>query len=86
MAENLKNYEASPQKSSGRAKKLVAKLAVDFEDSMNNDLHVKDAFDRLFHTVSRLVKVKDEGKLGVEDSREAIAKLKAIDQVLQVIF
>ncbi len=53
---------------------------------MNNDLNVKDAFDTLYKTVSRLVTLKDKRKLSVEDSNKVMTKLKAIDQVLQVIF
>jgi cysteinyl-tRNA synthetase len=85
MVKNL-NVEAAKQTSSGRAKKLVKKLRTDFEENMNNDLHVKAAFDSLYKTVLKLVKLKEKQRLSAEDSREALAKLKAIDYVLQVIF
>jgi hypothetical protein len=53
---------------------------------MNNDIQVKDAFDSLYTTVSRLVEQKEKQMLSMEDSKEALAKLKAIDYVLQAIF
>ena len=65
---------------------MVAKLTVDFEENMNNGLHVKEAFDTLFNTVSKLVGLKDKRRLSAKDSNEALARLKAIDKVLQVIF
>ncbi len=86
LVKNVSGHEPATQKSGARAKKLVAKLTVDFEENMNNDLHVKDAFDTLLDTVSKLAAFKDKRKLSVKDSNEATAKLKTIDQVLQVIF
>lgn len=53
---------------------------------MNNDLHVKDAFDELVKTLSKLATLKEKHELSVEDSKRAMAKIRAIDQVLQVIF
>jgi cysteinyl-tRNA synthetase len=86
MAKNLRVEEGAKQTSSVRAEKLVKKLGTDFEENMDNDLQVKAAFDSLYKTVSKLVKLKEKRRLSVEDSREALAKLKAIDYVLQVIF
>ncbi len=86
MVEKLSGNKTVAQKSGTRAKELVAKLTVDFEKNMNNDLHVKDAFDELVNTVSKLATFKEKHELSVEDSNEAIAKLKAIDEVLRVIF
>jgi len=86
MVKNLTVAEGSEQKSSVRAKKLVKKIKTDFEENMNNDLQVKAAFDSLYKTVSRLVRLKKRQGLSAEDSREALAKLKAIDYVLQTIF
>jgi hypothetical protein len=53
---------------------------------MNNDLHVKNAFDALFRTVSILVSLTEKGKVSVKDAEKAVAELKSIDHVLQVIF
>ena len=53
---------------------------------MNNDLQVNAAFDSLYTTVSRLVRLKEKQFLSAEDSKEALEKLKAIDYVLQTIF
>ena len=86
MINNLKVNEGSVQESSTQAKKLVKEIKTDFEENMNNDLQVKAAFDSLYKTVSGLVKLKKENLLSLEDSKEALGKLKAIDYVLQVIF
>jgi len=40
----------------------------------------------LCKTVSRLVRLEEKQELSAEDSKEALAKLKAIDFVLQAIF
>jgi cysteinyl-tRNA synthetase len=86
MVNKLGVAEGAEQKSSVRAKKLVKKIKTDFEENMNNDLQVKAAFDSMYKTVSRLVRLKETQKLSVEDSKEALAELKAIDYVLQAIF
>jgi len=69
-----------------KAKRLVAQLTTDFEEHMNNDLHVKEAFNSLYKTVESLVSLKENQMLSNEDSKEAINKLKSIDYVLQTIF
>jgi len=86
MVKSLSVAEGGEQKSSVRAKKLVKKIKTDFEENMNNDLQVKAAFDSLYKTVSTLVRLKKRQGLSAEDSKEALAKLKAIDYVLQAIF
>ena len=86
MVKNLKVTEDANRQSSAEAKKLVKQLKTGFEENMNNDLHVKAAFDSVYRTVSSLVKLKEEQQLSMEDSKEALVKLKAIDYVLQTIF
>ena len=86
MLNNLKVAVDSEQKSDVTAKKLIKKITTDFEENMNNDLQVKATFDSLYKSVSKLVALKEKQKLSVEDSKEALQKLKAIDYVLQVIF
>lgn len=86
MVKNLSGHVATAQKSSARARKLLAKLTADFEENMSNDLHIEEAFNLLFNTVYRLVILKEKRKLSKKNSNEAIAKLRQIDQVLQVIF
>jgi cysteinyl-tRNA synthetase len=86
MVKKLDATEDSEQKSSAAAKKLVKKIKSYFEEHMNDDLQVKAAFDSLYKTVSSLVKLKEQKMLSVEDSKEALAELKAIDYVLQAIF
>lgn len=86
MVTRLQNFKTTAEKSTPKAEKLIARLKKDFEANMNNDLHVKDAFDALFRTVSKLVSITEKHKVSVEDIREAMAELRRIDQVLQVIF
>ena len=86
MVKKLGASDGAEQESSARAKKLVNQITAGFEENMNNDLHVKAAFDSVYRTVSSLVKLKEEQKLSMEDSKEALAKIKAIDYVLQTIF
>lgn len=69
-----------------KTKNLIAKLKLVFEEKMNDDLHVKDAFDALFQTVSTLSSLAEKGKVSTDDAEEIVADLKSIDQVLQVIF
>ena len=86
MVTRLQSFKTTTRKSNPKAKKLIAKLKNDFEANMNNDLHVKSAFDALFRTVSKLVSLAEKGKGDFENIEKAIAELKRIDQVLQVIF
>jgi cysteinyl-tRNA synthetase len=86
MVNNLFITKDAIQTSSLEAKRLVKKIKEDFEKNMNNDLHVKAAFDWLYTTVSKLVKLKEKQQLSTEDSKEALKELKAVDYVLQVIF
>jgi len=85
MVKKLGVAEGGEQKSSVEAKKLVKQIKTDFEENMNNDLRVKAAFDALHKTISRLAKLKEKQMLSADDSKEALAKLKAIDYVLQAI-
>ena len=87
MVKKLASTEDSEQQQSSQsAKKLVKKIKSDFEENMNDDLQIKAAFDSLYKTVTRLVKLKEKQKLSADDSKDAVAELKAIDYVLQAIF
>ena len=86
MVKKLEVNDNVANESSVQAQKLVSKLTSDFEEHMNNDLQVKPAFDSLYATVERLVTLKEKQMLSVEDSKEALKKLKTIDYVLQAIF
>ncbi len=86
MVKKLSINEESDHESSIRAKKMVTKIKTDFEKNMNNNLHVKAAFDSLYKTVSILVNFKINKKLSDKDSKEALSKIREIDYVLQTIF
>lgn len=81
---NLQNVEAG--ESSQTVKGLVSEITTSFEENMNNDLDIKNAFDDLLRVISKLNRLKRKGKLAVEYAKAAVANLKKIDQVLQVIF
>jgi cysteinyl-tRNA synthetase len=58
MVNNLNGLQMVVKESSFTVQNLVVQLKTNFEENMNNDLHVKDAFDMLYNTVSRLVTLK----------------------------
>jgi cysteinyl-tRNA synthetase len=78
------DVEASGPDAEGR--RLVERLRPDFEAQMNDDLQVKQAFDGLFVTVSRLGELAAARRLARADARRALRELGRIDTVLQVIF
>jgi cysteinyl-tRNA synthetase len=71
---------------SRRAKQLVASLVSGFEESMDDDLDVKSAFNRLFKTVSQLDNLNKTGRLSAEDANAALESLRSVDLVLKLIF
>jgi len=69
-----------------RAGKLVERMHENFRKKMDDDLHVKAAFDAVFEAVAKLISMEDRGMLGMTDSGRALEALKAIDGVLRSIF
>lgn len=63
---------------------LVSNLAADFENSMNNDLDVKTAFDNLFEKIRFLHKKRKT--LSSKNLKKILNDLHRIDSVLQCIF
>ena len=53
---------------------------------MNDDLHVKKAFETLLGNVSRLLDHAEKDRLSRKDVETTVSSLKQIDEVLQVIF
>jgi hypothetical protein len=53
---------------------------------MDNDLDVKDAFDKLYESVSKLHKLLVQRKLSAKDAKAAIDGLHRVDSVLRVMF
>lgn len=86
MVNELQKSRSTSSKSNPAVEKLVSKMRKDFELNMNNDLHVKDAFDSLFTTVSRLDIYRKKGRMSASEAEEAVNILESIDQVLQIIF
>ena len=86
MVNKIQSSKKAVGSSDKKTKKLVAKLKCVFEENMNDDLHVKNAFDALHRTVFRLFSLSEKGKVSVDDLQKIVTDLKSIDQVLQVIF
>jgi cysteinyl-tRNA synthetase len=84
MVQDLEKAESD--RSSEKAKRLIARIVSGFEAHMDDDLGVKAAFDEIFGVVSALHELKKQGKLGLEDAKSAVANLKKIDSVLQIVF
>ena len=78
--------KANAKNPSIQGKKLALRIALDFQDSMNDDLDVNGAFDHLCKTVSRLDSLRRNEKLGAKDAASALEALKLADKVLKVIF
>lgn len=64
--------------------KLTKELVSDFENTMNNDLAVKAAFDKLYETISQLHKNRE--LLTVNNVKDTLDGLHRVDSVLQFIF
>ena len=84
VVHELENVESAEH--SEEAKTLVGSIVSGFESCMNSDLGVKTAFDTLNITVAALHELMRRGKLGAEDAKAALNKLRRVDTVLQVIF
>jgi len=78
--------KANAKNPSIQGKKLALRIALDFQDSMNDDLDVNGAFDHLCKTVKRLDSLRRNEKLGAKDAASALEALKLADKVLKVIF
>jgi cysteinyl-tRNA synthetase len=77
---------ATPTTPSKEAGILARGIITKFEMYMNHDLDVNTAFEAIFRIVSRLSRLAQNGRLSPKDSSLAIAYLRRIDEVLQVIF
>ncbi|HJX23589.1 MAG TPA: class I tRNA ligase family protein [Candidatus Bathyarchaeia archaeon] len=80
------NQGSFAKSSSPLAQRIVSRLKEDFERNLDNDLHVRDAFDALLTHVSRLKALKARGSVGAKEIETALHHLREIDMVLQVIF
>jgi cysteinyl-tRNA synthetase len=86
MAKQFEDKQASSHDSGKKTSSLISNLTARFEESMNNDLNVKLAFDNLFKTVATLTSLRDNGRLTKDDCNGIAQALKRVDGVLQVIF
>ncbi|MCF8093963.1 MAG: class I tRNA ligase family protein [Desulfobacteraceae bacterium] len=86
MVRRIEDQNRHPAGNTAEALELVKRLEPDFENSMNEDLNVKSAFDRLYGSVSRLLDLAMEGRMSAECIKAMQKSLKRIDRVLQVIY
>lgn len=82
MVQDLQKADSSA--STEKVKELSSKIIPEFEASMNNDLNVKTAFDKLYENLSELHELQDH--LSAKDSKEITSDLRRIDSVFQCIF
>ncbi len=81
LKDNISTYGGSEKAASHR----VDRIRTDFEKHMNDDLNVRAAFDATYENLKKLVQFKTEGKLKQNDCERALAEIKRIDQVWQVL-
>jgi cysteinyl-tRNA synthetase len=86
LVRRLGSAKSTPGKSDSRVKRIIDRLKVSFEEEMNGDLHVKAAIDSLQEILSRLVDLKEKGKVSSKDVEQTMACLREIDGVLHVLF
>jgi cysteinyl-tRNA synthetase len=78
--------KAQSSNSDPQAKALVDGIPLIFKQHMDNNLDVKAAFDALYGIVSTLFLLSKKGKLSRVDADAAVACLRRVDSVLQVLF
>ncbi|MDH5795647.1 MAG: cysteine--tRNA ligase [Candidatus Bathyarchaeota archaeon] len=86
IVKRLADTEASITKSDGSVEDLIYRLTLRFKEHMDDDLDVRGAFDALLEILSKLGRVKKEGRLSRFERQRIIQELGSIDKVLQVIF
>lgn len=86
MTRRLGHISSAPRHSDPEVTKLVTALTTGFETRMNDDLHIGEAFKVLVDTLSELLRYQEQNKLSGKDAREVIKRIRAIDQVLEVVF
>jgi cysteinyl-tRNA synthetase len=85
MARSFEGEQTCPSGSDKSTLDLIASITARFEDSMNNDLDVKHAFDSLFSTVSRLYALKKKRRLSKDELHRTTQALRAVDSVFQCL-
>ena len=84
MVQDLK--DATSTKSSKKAKKLAFGIIPYFENAMNDDLNVKDAYDGIFNIVLKLDNLNKNKQLNPQDAKVALEALERVDHVLRIVF
>jgi len=85
MARSFEGEQPCSNSSNKSALDLIASITKRFEDSMNNDLDVKHAFDGLFSTMSKLYALKKKGGLGKDELHRITQALRMVDGVIQCL-
>jgi len=84
-AERLTGLTTEPESPGEPVEELVSGIEHAFRESMNDDLDVKGAFERVNEVLVRLLSLKPDGKLGFTASSLLREHLQRIDGVLQVL-
>jgi cysteinyl-tRNA synthetase len=84
IIEDFRTTKTAGSTSTGMA--IANSILSVFEEHMDNDLDVKSAFDSLYSVAVELQQLKHKEKLGMEDANSAVANLKKVNEVLQVLF
>jgi cysteinyl-tRNA synthetase len=81
MVDEIK--QTKPETSSPETVELAQKIVWDFEEKMNCDLDVKDAFDCVYENVAKLHEMREA--LSIEDINALMQNLQKVDAVLQCL-
>ena len=76
---------ADGSESDGSVNRLIEHLKLDFEQSMDDDLNVKQAFDGMLAILLKLGRLTRKNRLTSEDAKRVMDVLAGIDGVLQVL-
>lgn len=85
--DSFRDMAASLSENSGEGRsdktvgRLIDSLVTRFENQMNDDLNVRQAFDEVHGVVTELARLKAAGKISSSDSRRAADALARIDSV-----
>jgi cysteinyl-tRNA synthetase len=84
MIKDFQEQKSGNSHSRTKKEKFTSKLIFDFENNMNNNLNVKNAFNSLYDTITQLHKKLES--LSVSDIKNVLCDVHSIDSVLQCIF
>jgi cysteinyl-tRNA synthetase len=78
--------ETDSDQENSRVNDLVSQIIPAFKESMDNDLRVGQAFDRIFAILKKLEALQEQGEFGRKAAETLNQSLRDIDTVMAVIF